>query len=132
MSRVVATKDSLSESHLATPEAVGVIRRSVAEYAGRHGVAGVKLDAVRLAVSEAVTNVVVHAYREEPGQVHVTAQVVQNELWVLISDDGCGSNTPPERPGLGVGLALITDACSEFTLADRAQGGTEARMCFLI
>jgi serine/threonine-protein kinase RsbW len=129
---LVAVRESLSESHLATPEAVGVIRRSVAGYAGAAGITGSKLDDVRLAVSEAVANIVMHAYRAETGSVHVTARVVDHELWVLIADDGAGHNVPAARPGLGWGLALMTRACDEFTLVERATGGTEARMCFLI
>jgi len=127
---VVTVRGSLSESYLATPAVVGVIRRAVAEFAGAHGVYGPQLDAVKLAVSEAVSNVVLHAYPEAPGAVHVTARALEGELWVFIDDDGRGYNNASERPGLGWGLALITDACDEFTLVERGQGGTEARMCF--
>lgn len=123
---------TLSESHLATPKAVGAIRSSITAYAGATGFTGTRLDEIRLAVSEAVSNVVMHAYRGEPGKVRVTARVVDGALWVLIADDGVGNNIPTSRPGLGWGLALITDACDEFTLADRPEGGTEARMRFLI
>ncbi len=129
---MISIRESLTESRPATPEAVGIIRRSVAEYASAVGIVGEKLDSVRLAVSEAVSNVVMHAYPGDPGQVHVTARAVDGELWVLISDDGAGHNIQSKRPGLGWGLALMTDACDEFTLAERSTGGTEARMCFRI
>ncbi len=129
---MITVRGSLSESHLATPAVVGVIRRTLAEFASANGVQGAKLDAVKLAVSEAVTNVVLHAYPETPGQVHVSARALETELWVFIDDDGRGHNSATPRPGLGWGLALITDACDEFTLLERAEGGTEARMCFRI
>jgi serine/threonine-protein kinase RsbW len=109
-----------------------LIRHTIAEYASTVGITGERLDAVRLAVSEAVTNVVVHAYRAQPGQVQVTTTAVDGELWVLIADDGCGPHIPAATPGAGWGLPLITDACDEFTLLERAEGGTEARMRFLI
>jgi anti-sigma regulatory factor (Ser/Thr protein kinase) len=125
-------EDNLSETYLAVPEAVGRIRRSVADYARAAGLGEPTLEAVRLAVSEAVTNVILHAYRGKPGQVCVTARSVENELWVLITDEGLGPNIPTEKPGLGWGLAIITDACDQFTLVERAGGGTEARMLFLI
>ncbi len=96
----------------------------------RPGLQGERLDGVRLAVSEAVTNVVRHAYRGERGEVHLTVRMVDNELWVLVADDGCGLSVPSADPGLGWGLAFITDACDEFTLAERAGGGAEARMVF--
>jgi anti-sigma regulatory factor (Ser/Thr protein kinase) len=90
------------------------------------------VDAVRLAVSEAVTNAIVHGYRGERGKVDVVATAVNGDFWVLVSDAGCGCQTPAVHPGLGWGLALITDACNEFSLVDRAEGGTEARMRFEI
>jgi anti-sigma regulatory factor (Ser/Thr protein kinase) len=93
-------------------------------------VAEPQLDGVRLAVSEAISNVVLHAYADEPGNVHVTARVVDGELWILVADEGRGHNSSPARAGLGWGLAFITDAADEFALAERADGGTEARMMF--
>ena len=127
-----ATRESLSGSYPATPEIIGTLRQELADFAATAGLTGQALDAVRLAVSEAVTNVVRHAYSGEPGQVHVTAGLAANELWILIADDGRGFNTPSTDPGLGMGLVLITNACHEFALAERADGGTEARMRFLL
>lgn len=129
-SPVVAVRADLNESQIAAPEAIPHLRHLVADYARALGLREPELDAVRLAVSEAVTNVVLHAYADDPGPVHVTAHVVGDELWVLVADEGRGPAAPPLRPGLGWGLAFITDASDEFTLAQRADGGTEARMMF--
>jgi serine/threonine-protein kinase RsbW len=127
---VIAVRAYLNDSHPAIPDAIGPLRNAVADYARDAGIEGEQLDSVRLAVSEAVTNVVRHAYRGEPGQVHLTVRMVENELWVLVADDGCGLGVATVDPGLGWGLAIITDACDEFTLAERAAGGAEARMVF--
>ncbi len=129
---MVALRETLSESYPATPESVPLARRSVADYAARSGATPSQLDAIRLAVSEAVTNAVVHAYPQSDGDIHVTAAVAAHELWVLITDDGCGFQTPGRKPGMGVGLALIADACDEFIISERGGGGTEARMGFLV
>jgi serine/threonine-protein kinase RsbW len=123
-------RNHLNESCLATPEAVGVIRRTVAAFAGAAGMCEAQLEDVRLAVSEAVTNIVRHAYGTEGGQVHVTVRAVDDELWVLIADDGGGANITSGDPGLGWGLAIITEVCDAFALVERAAGGTEARMRF--
>jgi anti-sigma regulatory factor (Ser/Thr protein kinase) len=127
-----AARGSFSESRLATPEAVRPIRDSIADYASGVGIVGSRLEDVRLVVSEAVANVVIHAYRDRPGPVHVIASVVDNELWVLIADEGVGNNVPTQRPGLGLGLPLMTKMSDGFTLVDRAEGGTEARLRFVI
>ena len=58
--------------------------------------------------------------------------VEAHELRVVVTDDGCGYLKPTRRPGLGMGLTVISDACDDFTITERADGGTEARMRFLI
>lgn len=130
--QMVAVHANLNESLRATPEAIPRMRHAVADYAHSVGIDGAQLDAVRLAVSEAISNVVLHAYADEPGYVHITAGVVADELWVLVADDGRGHNASPIRAGLGWGLAFITDSADEFSLVERAEGGTEARMIFRI
>jgi two-component sensor histidine kinase len=59
-------------------------------------------------VSEAVTNVVLHAYRDgEPGRVRVTASMEAALLTLVVADDGVGMSPNPDSPGLGVALVLI-------------------------
>ena len=87
---------------------------------------------MRLAVSEAMTNSVLHAYRGEPGQIHVNAAIVSGELWILVSDDGCGLEPRADRPGLGLGLGLISQVSDDFAIVSRASGGTEVRIRFNI
>jgi anti-sigma regulatory factor (Ser/Thr protein kinase) len=63
---------------------------------------------VGLVISEAVTNVVLHAYRHrEPGSVRMKATVADGLLTVVVADDGIGMSPRSDSPGLGVGLALI-------------------------
>jgi anti-sigma regulatory factor (Ser/Thr protein kinase) len=49
-------------------------------------------------VSEAVTNVVKHAYRDGTGEVRITAAATPGTLWVVIADDGCRHQTPAVHP----------------------------------
>lgn len=123
---------TLDELFPARAESIPLARSSVADFAGHVGTTDDQLDRIRLAVSEAATNVVRHAYREGPGVLQVTATAMDDELWVLVADEGCGHQTPPVHPGLGWGLALIAEACDEFILTERSDGGTEARMRFLV
>lgn len=92
--------------------------------------AGEKLDAVRLAVSEALTNAVVHAYGGDPGRVEVTAAVASGELWVLIGDDGRGLRAVGGSRGRGMGLALIALVSDSLTIARRSSSGIEVRVGF--
>jgi anti-sigma regulatory factor (Ser/Thr protein kinase) len=119
-----------NQTHPATPGSVAEARSRVADFAAAAGATHTVVDAVRLATSEAMTNAVVHAYRGEPGSIHVSATVVAGELWILISDDGYGLEPRAGRPGLGLGLGLISQLSDEFAIVSRASGGTEVRMRF--
>jgi serine/threonine-protein kinase RsbW/stage II sporulation protein AB (anti-sigma F factor) len=102
----------------------------LSRFAQSAGVSGDQLDDIRLAVSEAATNVVVHAYEGDSGQIRVDAGLTSGNLWVLVADDGYGMRPHIDSPGLGVGLSLISQVCDEFAIAKRSSGGTEVRMRF--
>jgi serine/threonine-protein kinase RsbW len=114
----------------ASPEAVPAARTAAVEAASAHGIVGSTLEQVRLAVSEAVTNVVRHAYRDVPGEIRMTIARLPEELAVLVEDDGCGPRVPSANPGLGWGWKLIADAADGFTVSPRAAGGTQVSLRF--
>jgi anti-sigma regulatory factor (Ser/Thr protein kinase) len=120
----------LARSYPAIPDSVPLARRELAAFAAQLGASEEQIDAVRLAASEAITNVVMHAYHDGGGQIHVRADLAVDELWVLIGDDGVGLRADSDSPGLGVGLALIAQSADGLTIMNRAAGGTEVRMRF--
>jgi len=121
----------LNESYPAIPEAVTLARRRVSDVAAAAGAAGERLEEIRLAVSEALTNAVVHAYEDgETGCFQVTAAVASGELWVLVGDDGRGLHAGKQSRGLGIGLSLICGLSDDFAIVNRASGGTEVQMRF--
>lgn len=123
--------ETFSESYRAVPEAVAEARNALTDFAQKAGADQERLEAVRLAASEAVTNAVVHAYRlGQRGSVQVSASYVENELWVLIADAGNGLRPRADSPGLGLGLALIAQLADEFQILSRGSGGTELRLRF--
>ena len=123
---------SLTETYDAQPECVAQARALVAGFAADAGASERQIDDIRLATSEAVTNSVLHAYPGEPGPIQLTIASVGDELWVLISDDGCGLQPRTDRPGLGFGLGLIAQVSDDLSIASRASGGTELRMRFTV
>ena len=92
------------------------------------------LTRLQLAVTEAATNVVLHAYRGavQEGEIHTTARVIRRELEVTIRDDGVGMSPHPESPGLGLGLSLMAHEADRCEITAPPGGGTEIRMCFAL
>jgi anti-sigma regulatory factor (Ser/Thr protein kinase) len=123
---------TLSEIYLAAPESVAQARESLTAFASAAGATGDELDEIRLAVSEAVTNVVLHAYRDRGGYVYVTAALAGDELWILVTDHGGGLHAGSDSRGLGFGLVLISQVSDEFAIVQAAAGGTEVRMRFAL
>jgi anti-sigma regulatory factor (Ser/Thr protein kinase) len=123
---------SFAERYPAQPESVSQARHVLTDFAVSAGADERQAEAVRLASSEALTNAVVHAYPGDQGDIHVTAAVVADEVWVLIADDGCGLEPRTGRPGLGLGLGLIAQLSDHLAIAPRANGGTEVRMRFAL
>jgi anti-sigma regulatory factor (Ser/Thr protein kinase) len=114
----------------AVPESVAAAREAMAEFAVAGGAGPERIDAVRLAVSEAFTNAVIHGYRGAPGEVGLSAEFADGQLALTVSDAGVGMHSRPVHPGLGLGLGIIARLCDEMTLVERATGGTEVRMRF--
>lgn len=114
----------------AQPGSVAAARGTLSDFAADVGASAIQVDKVRLAVSEAVTNAVLHAYRGLPGHIHVTAALAGSELWILIADDGGGMRPEADRPGLGLGLGLISRVCDDMAIGPRSSGGTEVRILF--
>lgn len=122
--------DSLSRCYPAVADSVPRARDALTAFAVSAGATGEQLDAIKLAVSEAATNVVVHAYEGWLGEIRIDARLASGELWIQVADDGHGMRPRIDTPGLGVGLALISQVADAFAIAKRSSGGTEVHMRF--
>jgi serine/threonine-protein kinase RsbW len=89
------------------------------------------LSNIRLAVTEACTNVVVHAYPDgHDGSLEVAAILREDKLEVVIRDEGPGIGPRPDSPGLGLGLPLIVSLTESVQLGRDENERTEVRMTF--
>jgi serine/threonine-protein kinase RsbW len=89
------------------------------------------LSDVLLAVSEVVTNCVVHAYRGQPGgKVAIEARQSGDRLMLSVADEGGGMAPRHDSPGLGLGLPLVGRVAHSVDITARAGGGTLVSMCF--
>jgi anti-sigma regulatory factor (Ser/Thr protein kinase) len=131
----MALRDSgaaLDAIYPAQPTRVAQIRRDVASVAATFGADEAALLRINLAVSEAVTNAVQHAYRDLAGRgdVRVLVQHADDFLDVCICDTGVGMSPRADSPGLGLGLGLMAHEAYRCEITSLPTGGTEVVLRF--
>jgi anti-sigma regulatory factor (Ser/Thr protein kinase) len=117
----------------AVPATVRQLRARVTAFAQAAGAPPELLEAIALAVSETVTNAIVHAYAgaPEPGQVRVRCRVADGQLVVEVADEGVGIARRDDSPGLGQGLAMVGALAEALDVAIGPGGhGTAVTMTF--
>ena len=98
-----------------------------------------ELSEVRTAVSEAVTNAVVHAYGEAGGRVVMRGRIEGRTVEIEIRDEGCGIEdvalamqpfftTQPEAERTGIGFALMLSFMDDVRVESAPGRGTRVIM----
>ena len=112
----------------AVPDSVPTARHAVLHYLREADTADPPLNDVGLAVSEAMSNAVIHGYvGREPGQIRVLVEFTPDEVELVIEDDGSGMCPRPDSPGLGLGLPVIATVADR--LDTRSDPETGTRLC---
>jgi anti-sigma regulatory factor (Ser/Thr protein kinase) len=116
----------------AEPSAVSQLRRRATEFASTAGASDKVIQAIALAVSETVTNAVVHAYDgEDRGAVRVRCHVDGERFIVEVADEGIGIGSRHRTPGIGHGLAMVGAVVQKLDVASGSDGrGTAVTMAF--
>lgn len=94
---------------------------------------------IKTAVSEAVTNAVVHGYKNRCGVIYLNAEIIENELTVEITDKGCGiSNieearqplftSQPEMERSGMGFTVMETFMDSLDVVSNVGAGTKITM----
>ena len=102
-----------------------------------------ELGSVKAAVSEAVTNCVVHAYSEceTVGMINITVRIKDEEVYIKITDKGCGIEdvkkameplftTKPELERSGLGFAVMESCCDKVKVSSKVGKGTTVTLTF--
>lgn len=126
----VPAPTSLRLSGQAAADLIPTFRHRACDFAAANSAAPQVVEAIALAVTEAVTNVVKHAYESEATDrgIWLTGSVADGLLEITVSDRGLGFRESA-WPGLGVGLSIIADMSADLDV-DQGPKGTELRMRF--
>jgi serine/threonine-protein kinase RsbW len=118
----------------AVPASVALARQALTGFAETLGIDDALVADMKIAVTEACTNTVVHAYDEGGGPLEVAIATEPGRLVVTVVDGGHGLRPLPamsEGPPLGFGLALIASLSDEFGIAG-GRHGTAVRIAFAL
>lgn len=97
--------NSMHLEFLSISENESFARAAVAAFVSQMDPSLQELDDIRTAVSEAVTNAIVHGYGDVVGTVHISCFLSGNVVTITVSDKGCGiENIPLARTPLYTGL----------------------------
>lgn len=104
-----------------------------------------ELGSVKAAVSEAVTNCIVHAYADSDtiGLINITSRIIGNKIYIKISDKGCGIEdikkameplftTKPEQERSGLGFAVMESCCDKVRVSSKKGKGTTVTLIFTV
>jgi serine/threonine-protein kinase RsbW len=108
-------------------------RHRASDFARAHGASTRRAADVGLAVSEALTNAVVHSGASNGREAIVLELACEGpELTVAVRDRGRGLRPRPDSPGIGLGLPIIASLADRVQIRRPPDGGTELSMVFLL
>ncbi len=114
----------------------GIARGVVAAFCSQLDPTAVELGDIKCALSEAVTNCIVHAYRNTIGDIYITVDLIEgNIIRIKIKDKGCGitdiksARTPlyttdKEGERSGMGFTVMESFCDLIYVASKEGRGT--------
>lgn len=132
------TQNSFKLEIPALSENEAFARQVICAFAARLDPTIEELSDLRVVVSEAVTNCVVHAYKgySQPGTIQITVRITEKGiLKIRIKDTGCGMDdiercmqplytTDPEGERGGMGLPIMQSLSHKFMVKSKPQKGT--------
>ena len=98
-----------------------------------------ELSDVKTAVSEAVTNAIVHGYPNTVGEVTMSAEICGSEVHIVVSDSGVGIEdletalepfytTKPDEERSGMGFTIIQTFMDDVRVVSSLDSGTVVNM----
>ena len=116
----------------ARAENIALVRHVIGALAESLALPPKTIEDIRLAVTEACTNVVRHAYRDRPdeGPLEIVVEPENDCLTVVVADRGRGILPNPSSEGPGLGLPLIAALADALEIEHSPQRGSRLSMQF--
>jgi serine/threonine-protein kinase RsbW len=125
----VASEPALTLRLDAFAENLMLVRQAVDGAAREIGASQAVIDDLKLAVTEACSNVVRYAYRGRPGELSVEFEPLDGGFAVRVSDRGTWLDRDGEAEAGGLGIPLMEAVTRSFEIATDG-AGTQVRLEF--
>jgi len=133
----MAIKNQITIYLQSVSENVAIARVTAAAFAAQIDFTLNEIDEIKVAISEAVSNAIIHGYEEKSGQIELVMNLYENKLEYIISDKGRGIaditlarqpsySSDPERMGLG--FVFMESFMDELDVVSVIDKGTKVRM----
>jgi stage II sporulation protein AB (anti-sigma F factor) len=133
----MAIKNQIIMSFQSLSENVGIARVSTAAFAALVDFTLNEIEEIKVAVSEAVSNAVIHGYEYQDGEIEIKMTLYEDKIEYIIIDHGRGIadialarqpsySSDPERMGLG--FAFMESFMDELYIESEINKGTQVRM----
>jgi len=117
------------------PEFVGTVRMAVAHIAAGLGFDIESIDDIKVAVSEACTNIIRHSHKDTGFSYDIIVEREEKGLVITVKDGGVGFETddyiepvPGETRGSGMGIFIVRALMDEVDIQSEVGVGTNIRM----
>ncbi|MDR0852022.1 MAG: ATP-binding protein [Clostridiales Family XIII bacterium] len=127
--------DTLKLSVPVKPEYVGTVRLAISSLANKAGFDIEAIEDIKVAVSEACSNIVCHSTIDEDRLYNVICEIFSDRLSISVEDEGVGfdvNNIPEpdlsEHTGSGLGVFIIRALMDEVDVSSKVGSGTSIRM----
>ena len=115
------------------------VRSAVAAFAVQLNPTIEEISDIKTAVSEAVTNCIVHGYEKNAGEIIIRAKIEKNALHIDVEDQGRGIEdieqamqpfftTKPEQERTGMGFTVMQAFSDELKVSNKHGGGLKVSM----
>lgn len=93
---------------------------------------------LKTAVSEAVTNCIVHGYKDRYGKIYITGKIKDKTVKIIVRDKGCGIEnvsqamtplfTTGEGERAGLGFTVMESFCDKISVRSKVGNGTSVTL----
>ena len=134
---VVILHNKAHLSLLSKSKNVGLARLTVATFASELEFTLNEIEEIKVAVSEAVTNSIIHGYPDKEDKIDIKMEIEDKKIKIVVTDYGVGipdidavlqPSYSTKEQHMGLGLAFIDSFMDDFNLESEVNGGTVVTM----